>query len=250
MKKIILTLLVFVLAYVSLGFACKKTQESSESKLRKALPIEIPSPLPLINQFETQKTALGATNLAITDSDKATASGQIDTGLDLLFESTKDLGYKNYNTHFPYTVVFATPTSFSQDGNCPTLNLKDGTKIAGTVIAIGNPSATLEPPFILVAANFNPSSFFCQDFTINAIRFEGEHIISWYNDKNIFYSHLGASDIHPFYPLPNGNLKQDNPQVINELNNLSQYHSLNIKDLSEKTVNEINVFLEKAKRKQ
>lgn len=238
MKKITALLLTFLLAFIAAGFSCKKGGETAEQKLRKNLPIEIPSPLPVVNQFDTPKGALGATNLPFTDTDKQLAGEIIDAGLDRLFESVKNEGFgTGWTTYYPYTVVFAQPTSYSLEGNCPTLNMKNGQKIAGTVISVGNPDAVLEPPFILVAANTNPTPF-CRDFLTNAVRYEGEHIILWYNDRSKFYAFTGANDIHPIFPLPSENLP-----VQKALSGLLANDTVPLGDLDPKTVEEVNQAL-------
>jgi len=195
MKNKILFLLALTLVFVSLGFNCKK--KHTENVLNN-LPITLPSPLPVPNQYTSPKGVLVASVNPIPVDAKAKVFAKIDEGIDLLFQSTEGKGYAQKRSHADYIVVMMPPSSRSMDGNCPTLNLKDGMKIAGTVVSLTN--VLIEPPFILIAENFNESKF-CNEFLRNVTRYEAEHITAYYNDRSVFNSHLGANDIHPIYPL-------------------------------------------------
>lgn len=241
MKKITFIILTAITLFFVLGFACNKKQ-TAEEKLRDALPVVIPSPLPVINQFVTPKDALIGTNLAVTPDNISFSKNAVDNGLDLLFQSTANLGYQNWTNHNPYTVIITNPTSRSETGNCPTFNLKNGTKIAGIVISVGNPNLTVEPPFILVASDFAEDEF-CKQFLTYAVRFEGEHIIAWYNDKTLFYSRTGLNDIHPIYPLSDGNFKGENNEVIKALQPLLKNDVISLKDLDIETQKQIRPIL-------
>lgn len=195
MKNKFLFLLALTLVFVSLGFKCgKKTVQNQLNDL----PIALPSPLPVPNQYTSPKGVLVASVNPIPAEAKDDVLARVDEGIDLLFQSTAQFNYAQKRNHTDYIVVMMPPMSRSMEGNCPTLNLKNGTKIAGTVVSL-TPNL-IEPPFILIAENFNESKF-CNEFMRNAVRYEGEHITAFYNDRGVFNSHIGANDIHPIYPL-------------------------------------------------
>lgn len=191
MKKIILFTLIVIIAC---GFGkCKK---SSEETLRDRAPIVLPSPLPVQWNYVTTQGALVGGNLELPDSDRDIFLADVQAGIDQTLVNTSCLGYINWRDPAAFTVIYERPTSYSFEGNCPTLNMKNGQKIAGTVIGVGD--LILSPPFIYIA--YEPTtSAFCREFRRNAVQYEAEHIEAWFNDQTLFWQRTGVNDYHPIY---------------------------------------------------
>lgn len=198
-------LLVFALILSSVFLlTAKSCNKSQVDKVLRNLHVEVPR-FPLPNSYTTPAGAKVGTVNPIPPEKQTAVFASIDEGLNRLFLSTNHLGYSNFRNHADFIVIMAPPTSRSEYGNCPTLNLKNGLKIAGTVIGVAG--VNISPPFLLVAENYDESPI-CNELLRDATRFEGEHLEAWENDRRKFLETTGAGDMHPIFPLPDGQLTE------------------------------------------
>jgi hypothetical protein len=188
-----IAILIIITAAAGIAFAVYRMRKKRGDKLLdNGLPIEIPEPR---HDYATPKGISVQTVNPISESARAEVLATIDVGIEKLF-STLPAGYTQKRRFTDYPVIMIPPTSRSIEGY-PSLNLKNGWKIAGTVILLG--TVVIEPPFILVAENWT-----YMDYLSAAVRNEGEHIAAWYNDKNKFWETTVNGDVHPIFPDENG----------------------------------------------
>lgn len=186
-SAIVIIALVF---YFLIKYLDNRRKAKSDENFLSNLPIVL---VPTTTIYKTVKGANVSTVKPLSEDEKIKVFEAIDSGIDTLFLSVRNKGYTQFLDHSKFEIKMQPPTYFTQADKAPCITLKNGVTAAGTVLGLGQ----FEPPMIVVAENTTH-----MDFLSEASRFEGEHIVAFYNDKDVFNSHLGYADIHPIYELP------------------------------------------------
>lgn len=136
----------------------------------------------------TARTPKGATVFAVRKPTPATLKA-IDGGLDDLFAVALRHNYRAHLRHSDYTVYIARPDRLKDaDGNYSPGIAIGAAQYAGSVYDRGG--------YIYVAGmvtSFNPSAFLIVEYNdqnlksvSDIVRYEGEHLILYYNDRSLY----------------------------------------------------------------
>ena len=185
-----------VIFFVGLIIYLKKRQKSQsqakfDDKVYKAMPIEVPRTFD--HHYNTPMGAFVSSFNPIPDSVKDAVFAAIDKGITALFVATEHFDYNEKQHHSDFAIAFIPKMATNMDGS-PALVTKSGIQTAGTVIGVGG--IPVSPSFLLLPENFDPAFM---DYLATSVRNEGEHDLAWANDKDFFYAHIGANDVHPLY---------------------------------------------------
>lgn len=121
----------------------------------------------------------------------------IDNGISRFLVSTDTFGWTLRRAYADYEVWLLEPTSESDPEGYPTLNMKNGQKIAG--IAVGVQNIILDNPFICVAYNEAYPHWLTR-----STRNEAEHIGAFGNvSENEWARNTASWHSHPLYPFHN-----------------------------------------------
>ena len=186
-----------IIVFFVAGIIYLKKRQKSQSQTKfddavyKAMPIDIPRKFD--NNYNTPMGAFVSSLNPIPDSVKDAVFSAIDKGITALFVATDHFDYNQKQNHSDYAVCFIPKMATNMDGS-PALVTKTGIQTAGTVIGVGG--IPVSPSFLLLPENFDPQFM---DYLATSVRNEGEHDLAWANDKDFFYAHIGANDVHPLY---------------------------------------------------
>lgn len=177
-------------------FARKKRAKKRVAEVLAKLPIDLPETFPFA--YTTPRGVGISSVAAIPEHLRAVVFNAIDEGIQYLLTATRARypNWQNANSHGDYGIYFLEPTATNLDGS-PALMI-NGIQSVGTVIGIANDGF----PFpSLVLPHQAATDWRYLDYLMRSVWFEGEHLREHSNDLAVFYSYLGANDIHEHTPF-------------------------------------------------
>lgn len=177
-----------IAAIVVIGFVLRSR--------RKLPPVTTSVPIPETFAFgvNTPRGTFVISNVEIP----ANVLTLIDNGIQAQLDSTAHLNWQYARNHGDYQVMFIDPitTNTVTAPGSPAL-IVYGVQSAGTCIGIGN------DPFsqaFIVLPHQVATNWRFEQYLSDTVRHESEHIIEWICDRDMFWSFVGAGDVHPHFP--------------------------------------------------